>query len=85
LTGFHVGGRLGPAISLLSGRPGAPDLVATGIGGSAFVGLDGFVADEWSLGVVVEGSAAGGAGSAGDARETNVARGLTLKLSLLLH
>ncbi len=85
VAGFHVGGRLGPAISVLAKRSGAANLVATGIGGSAFVGLDGFVANAWSVGFVLEGSAAAGAGSADDQRETNVSRGLTLKLSLLWH
>lgn len=48
--GFHVGGVVGPAVLI------APNYSSTGYGGGAFVGYDFWVADQWSLGLLVRAS-----------------------------
>ncbi|MCA9599240.1 MAG: hypothetical protein KC776_38295 [Myxococcales bacterium] len=75
-AGLHLGGRFAPAITSAGDSGARP-----GAGASAFVGWDGFVADDWSLGALLTGGAAFGVGRS----ETLVARTLSLELSLLWH
>lgn len=65
-AGLHCGGRLGPALVLVSGEQGS--VRALGGGAAAFVGYDAFVAEDWSLGAVLEAGAtlAGGETDAGE-------------------
>ncbi|MCA9594733.1 MAG: hypothetical protein KC776_15540 [Myxococcales bacterium] len=72
--GFHVGGRVGPAVSAQRKHE-----VHAGAGAGIFVGWDQFVSDDWSVGALVHGGTAFGIGE----DETLVARTVTLELSLL--
>ncbi len=74
--GFHVGGRLGPAVS----AQGDSEVHAGG-GVGAFMGWDQYVTDYWSLGASLQGGAAFGIGE----DETLISRTVSLELSLLRH
>ncbi len=49
-TGFHVGGAVGPAVSVSFDDQASTRSIAAGFGGSAWVGYDFWIADQWSLG-----------------------------------
>jgi hypothetical protein len=74
--GFHVGGRVGPAVS----AQGSSEVHA-GLGAGAFLGWDRYISDYWSLGASLQGGTAFGIGE----DETLIARTVSLELSLLRH
>lgn len=57
--GLHLGGSLGFAASRTTRPGGFDELRGRGFGGSAWLGYDWWVADEWSMGTLVRVSGAG--------------------------
>lgn len=74
--GFHVGGVVGPAAFL------APNYSSTGYGAGAFVGYDFWVADQWSLGLLVRVSHA--STRSDDAEDSGPSRDATTSAALLI-
>jgi hypothetical protein len=52
-SGFHVGGALGPAVSVSYDDDENQQSVAAGFGGAAWIGYDFWIADQWSLGAML--------------------------------
>jgi hypothetical protein len=48
--GFHIGGSLGPAVSVSYDDAGEQQSIAAGFGAAAWIGYDFWVGDQWSIG-----------------------------------
>jgi hypothetical protein len=83
--GFHLGGTFGFSFATLSSSDGGADAKSTGYGGGAFLGYDGWVAEQWAVGCFTRVIAASLSDTTAGVHETLSPWSFQVMVSLLHH
>jgi hypothetical protein len=84
-AGFHVGASVGRAVTTLSSEDGSTQAQAAGVGLAAFLGYDGFVSRQWSIGIFLRGMTANTSSSSDEVKEKLETKSFGVLLSALNH